>query len=175
MTSISMLALATGGFTLNNTNLVVSIAFICFVGVLLYVKAPGKVAGMLDERAEGIRKELAEAHALRDEAQALLASFERKQKEVETQSADIIAHARQDAENAAEQAKIDLKASIARRLQAAKDQIASAEADAMRAVKDRAVTVAVAAAGDVIRARMTDADSASLIDAAIGDVGSKLH
>lgn len=175
MTSISMLALAAGGSFLDNTNYVVTIAFVCFIGVLLYVKAPAKVAGLLDDRAEGIRKELAEAHALRDEAQALLASFERKQKDVENQAADIITHARQDAENAAAQAKIDLKASMARRLQAAKDQIASAEADAMRAVKDRAVTVAIAAAGDVIRARMAAADSNRLIDAAITDVGSKLH
>lgn len=175
MTSISMLALAVGGFTLNNTNFVVTIAFVILVGILIYVKAPGMITGLLDDRAEGIRKELAEAHALRDEAQALLASFERKQKEVETQSADIIAHARKDAENAAEQAKLDLKEAIARRLRAAKEQIASAEADAMRAVKDRAVVVAIAAAGDVIRAGMSDADSASLIDGAIKDVGSKLH
>jgi F-type H+-transporting ATPase subunit b len=175
MNSFSMLAMAGGTSLLDDTNIVKTIAFLIVVGILIYVKVPGLIAKLLDDRAEGIRKELAEAHALRDEAQALLASYERKQKEVVTQSADIVAHARKDAENAAEQAKLDLKEAIARRLQAAKDQIASAEADAMRAVRDRAVAVAVAAAGDVIRAGMSDADSENLIDGAIADVGSKLH
>ncbi len=74
-----------------------------------------------------------------------------------------------------ETAKADLKASIARRLAAAEDQIASAEAAAVREVRDRAVNVAVAAAGDLIAAKMTAAEKNRLIDAAIGEVETRLH
>jgi F-type H+-transporting ATPase subunit b len=87
----------------------------------------------------------------------------------------IVAHAKIEAENAATQAKEDLKASIARRLTAAVDQIASAEASAMKEVRDTAVTVAIAAASDVIASSMTAKDGGALIDAAIADVSKKLH
>jgi F-type H+-transporting ATPase subunit b len=63
--------------------------------------------------------------------------------------------------------------SIERRLAAAEDQIASAEAKAVRAVSDRAVEVAVAAAGEIIASRMAAADADSLIDASIDEVTTR--
>ena len=105
----------------------------------------------------------------------ILASYERKQKDVQAQSARIVAGAREEAIAAAEQAKADLAASIARRLAAAEDQIASAETGAVRAVRDRAVSVAVAAAGDLLTKQMTEATANALIDSAIGDVSARLN
>lgn len=170
-------ALAASGpfFSLNNTNFVVLLAFILFVAVLFYFKVPGMIGGALDKRAEGIKSELDEAKALREEAQTILASYERKQQEVAEQSERIIAHAKEEAQNAATQAKEDLAASIARRLAAAEDQIASAEAAAVKEVRDTAVTVAVAAAGDVIAKGMTAAKGNTLIDNAIAGLEGKLH
>ena len=173
---IAIYPLASGPFfSLNNTDFVVTIAFIVFIAILLYVKLPGKIAGLLDARAEGIKAELDEARKLREEAQTLLASYERKQKDVADQAGNIVATAKSEAEAAAAKAKEDLKASMARRLQAATDQIASAEAAAVKEVKDRAVTVAVRAAQNVLRDKI-GADAASgLIDDAIKEVGNKLH
>ena len=170
-------ALAASGpfFSLTNTNFVVLIAFLLFVAVLLYLKVPSLLGGMLDKRADGIQSELDEARALREEAQTLLASYERKQKEVQEQADRIVAHAKEEAAEAAEQAKADLKVSIARRLQAAEDQIASAETSAVKEVRDKAVTIAVAAAKDVIAKQMTAESGDKLIDAAIGEVDAKLH
>ena len=81
-------ALAASGpfFSLSNTNFIVSIAFILFLGVLAYFKVPGMIDKQLDDRAEGIKSELDEACALREEAQTLLASFERKQSQVKDQA-----------------------------------------------------------------------------------------
>lgn len=170
-------ALAASGpfFSLTNTNFVVLIAFLLFVAVLLYLKVPSLLGGLLDKRAEGIQGELDEARALREEAQSLLASYERKQKEVQEQAGRIVEHAKLEAAEAAEQAKADLKVSIARRLQAAEDQIASAEASAVKEVRDKAVTIAVASARDVIAKQMTAADGDKLIADAIGEVEAKLH
>ena len=67
-------AFAAGGpfFSLHNTNFVVLLAFIVFVGILLYAKVPAKIGGLLDARAVQIKAELDEARALREEAKALL-------------------------------------------------------------------------------------------------------
>ncbi len=136
---------------------------------------PSILGGLLDKRADGIQSELDEARALREEAQTLLASFERKQLEVQEQADRIVAAARESAAEAAEAAKADLAKSIERRVQAAEDQIASAEASALRQVRDEAIRIAVGAAGEVIAMDMKDARAASLIDEAIDTVKAKLH
>lgn len=170
------LAASEGKFlALDNTNFVVLLAFLLFVGILLYVKVPGLLGKQLDDRAEGIRKELDEARKLREEAQTILASYERKQKEVSEQADRIVASAREEATAAAEQAKADLKLSIERRLAAAQDQIASAEASAIKEVRDQAIDVAINVADDVISKQLSAAEANKLIDAAIADVDSKLH
>ncbi|SFC50314.1 F0F1 ATP synthase subunit B [Tropicimonas isoalkanivorans] len=170
-------ALAATGpfFSLGNTNFVVLIAFLVFVAILLYFKVPATLTGMLDKRAETIRSDLDEARALREEAQTVLAEFERKQKDVAEQAELIVEQAKRDAEAAAEQAKADLAASIERRIQAAEDQIASAEANAVAEVKNKAVNVAIAAAADVIAKNMSDQDASQMIDESIKTVDAKLH
>ena len=117
-------------FSLANTDFVVTISFILFIGVLFYFKVPSLLGGLLDKRAEGIQSELDEARALREEAQTLLASFERKQREVQEQADRIVAAAKESAAEAAEAAKVDLEKSIERRVKAAEGQISSAEASA---------------------------------------------
>jgi F-type H+-transporting ATPase subunit b len=91
-------ALAAGDkpfLSLANTDFVVLIGFLVFLGIVVYFKVPGLVGGMLDKRADGIKAELDEAKALREEAQALLASYERKQKEVHEQADRIVAAAKE--------------------------------------------------------------------------------
>ena len=167
---------ASGPFlSLKNTDFIVLISFLLFVGVLVYFKVPGMLTGLLDKRAAQIRADLDEARALREEAQKLLATYERKQREVAEQAERIVRHAREEAANAAEEAKAALQASMARRLAAAQDQIASAEAAAVREVRDRAVQVAVAAAGDAIAKAMTADRANQLIEESIREVEAKLH
>ena len=170
-------ALAASGpfFSLRNTDFVVLVAFLLFIGVLIYFKVPSVLAGMLDKRADAIKAELEEARALREEAQTLLASYERKHKDVQEQADRIVAHAREEAVLAAEQARKDLEKSLARRMAAAEDQIGSAQAAAVKEVRDRAAAIAVAAARDVIAKQMTAADGNKLIDEAIAEVDKKLH
>lgn len=172
-------ALAAGGdygFTsLFNTDYVVLIGFLIFVAILFYFDVPAILMKMLDGRAETIRNELDEARALRDEAQALLASYERKSREVAEQSQRITDNARAEAQSAAEAAKQDLQISIARRLKAAEEQIASAEEKATRELRNRAVDVAIAAAAQILAASTTAADANKRIDAAISEVESRLH
>ena len=159
----------------SDTNFVVLVAFALFVGLLAYVRVDKLLFSTLDQRAEKIRTELEEARRLREEAQALLASFERKQAEVGAQSEAIVAQAEEDAKLAAEQAKAELAASMERRIKAAEDQIESAEKAAIKQVKDQAVIIAVAATREVIARHLSDDARSGMIDASIEDVGAKLH
>ena len=170
-------ALAATGpfFSLRNTDFIVLIGFLVFVGILLYFRVPRALGNLLDKRAEGIRSDLAEARRLREEAQELFASYQRRQREVQDQATEIIAHAKREAEANAKKAKADLEASIERRLAAAEDQIASAEAEAIRAIRDRAIAVASAAAGELVAKNRSAAEASAAIDQAIDEVSTHLH
>jgi len=162
-------------FSLRNTNFVVLISFLLFVGVLIYYKVPGLLVGQLDKRADAIRAELEEARKLREDAQELRASFERKKAEVKDQAERIVAKAKADAEVAAQQARVDLEASIARRLRAAEDSIAAAEAGAVREVRNQAISVAVGAARDLITKNLGADAAGKLIEDSIQTVDARMH
>ena len=94
---------------------------------------------------------------------------------MQAQADKIVAQAKVDAAAAADQARADLKTSIARRLAAAEDQISSAQASAVKEVRDTAAVVAVQAAKDVIAKQMTAESGNQMIDDAIAQVDAKLH
>lgn len=162
-------------FSLQNTDFIVTLAFILFIGVLFYFKVPSVIVGMLDKRADGIKSELDEARALREEAQTLLASYERKQQDVKDQADRIVTSAKAEATEAANQARVDLDKSITRRIAAAEEQITSAQDAAVKEVRDQAIVIAIAAAKDVIAKNMSAAEGNALIDSAIAEVDAKLH
>lgn len=171
-------ALAAGDkpfFSLANTDFVVLIAFVIFLGILLYFKVPGMMGRMLDDRAAGIKRDIDEARALREEAQSLLASYERKQKDVQEQADRIVETARTEAARAAEKAKEDIAASVERRMTAAEEQIRTAQDAAVKEVRDRAVAVAIEVSQELIAKQMTAEQGDKLIDAAIAEAQRKLH
>ncbi|MFC0199209.1 F0F1 ATP synthase subunit B [Paracoccus rhizosphaerae] len=169
-------AAATGPFfSLRNTNFIVLLAFIAFIAILVYYRVPAMLGGSLDKRADGIRNDLDEARRLREDAQEIYASYERRQREVKTQAEQIVANAKREAEAQANKARQDLDRSIERRLQAAQDQISSAENDAVRAVRDRAVQTAVAAASEILATQVRAGQRSAGIDDAIDDVARRLN
>jgi len=162
-------------FSLRNSNFVVLIAFLVFVGILVWKKVPALLGRALDDRAQAIRNTLDEARLLREEAKTLLASYEAKQKEVQAQSLRIIATAKEEAMAAAAQAKQDLQSSIGRRLATAEEQIESVVKAAELAVRNQAITVSIAVAGEVLARQMTADGAKASIDAAIDQVAARLH
>ena len=183
LAAIALLSLSAGPavaatgpfFSLHNTNFIVLLAFLLFCGIIVYYKVPTILGGMLDKRAEGIRKDLDEARRLREEAQEIYASYERRQRDVKTQADEIVANAKREAEAQAAKAQSDLKTSIERRLKGAEDQITSAENDAVRAVRDRAVRTAIAAASELLAAQVQSGQRSAGIDDAISEVSQRLN
>ena len=153
-----------GGLMEFGATFFVGLAFLVFVGVLFYYKVPGMLTKGLDERAEKIRNDLDEARRLREEAQTLLATYERKQRDAMQEAEAMIAHAEEEAKREAVIAAEKLEESIKRREQLALEKIALAEAQAEKDVREAAVEVAVTAAGRVIAEKVTGAKADALVD-----------
>jgi F-type H+-transporting ATPase subunit b len=152
----------------------VAVAFVAFVGVMIKA-AYGKIIGALDDRADGIKKEIEEALKLREDAQALLASYQRKQRDALAEADDIIAQAKIEAERMAVEAAKSLEEELKRRTDMAIEKIAQAEAQVVQEVRDTAIEVAIKAAAQLIAENVDEAKAANLIDASIADIEGKLH
>ena len=151
-----------------------AIAFALFVG-LLARPVGRKIGDALDGRSKKIETEIEEAARLRDEAQALLASYQRKSREALKEAEDILANAEAEAKRLAEEAAVELAASLKRREQMALEKIAQAEARAVDDVRNAAVDVALAATRELIQKNLDTGKANALVDAAIGELPKKLH
>jgi len=152
----------------------VAVAFIVFVA--LTARTIFRVATVaLDERAEGIRNQIDEAQRLAEEAQELLASYERKQRDAEREAEAMIDNARREADRLAEHSARELERSLKRREQLAIDRIAQAEKSAIEDVRAQAVEVAMEATRTVLAQHVTGNKADALIDEAIKDIPEKLH
>ena len=153
----------------------VAAAFVVFVGVVIYFKVPAMLTKALDERADKIRQELEEARRLREEAQTLLASYERKQRDALNDAKAMVSHATEEAQRDAAQSQAKLQELIQRREQVAMDKIAMAEAQAEKEVREAAIEIAVDAATRVIAKHVTGPQADTLIEQATKDLRRQLH
>lgn len=151
------------------------VALIVFFAIIIYFKVPGLVARALDQRAERIRKELDEARRLREEAHALLADYQRKRREAEKQAQDIVEEARREAKRIADDARAKLDAMVARQTAAAQAKIDQAEAEAVAEVRERAASLAIAAAEAMLRDRITGDVASRIVDESITTVSGRLN
>ena len=154
----------------------VGVSFLIFLGILVYAKVPGMLAKTLDDRAEAIRKELDGARRLREEAQDLLADYQRKQREAEGEAQQIIEGARREAAALKAEGERSMQESLARRTRLAEEKIARAEAQAIAEVRSSAVDSAIAAAEKILKSKAAAASTANnLVEQGIKDLGGKLN
>ncbi len=153
----------------------VAVGFVLVIALLVWKGVPGMIGKMLDQRAAVIAAELAEARRLREEAAGLLADYRAKAAGAEREAESIIAEARAEVARFAEVSRVDLKAQIARRAQAAQDRIAQAETAAMNEIRILAADAAARAAEKLIAARMDESRAGALIADGIKDLGAKLN
>ncbi len=153
----------------------VAIAFVLFLGLLVYLGAHRRVIGGIDARQARIKAELDEAVRLRQEAQAVLAEFERKGREAEGEAASIIAGAKAEAERLAAEAKTRMEDFVVRRTRMAEAKIAQAEAQALADVRAAAADTAVAAAEKILSAAAKGKVAADLLAQGIEDVKKKFN
>ena len=128
----------------------VAVAFVLFLGILVYVGAHRRVIDGIDQRQARIKAELEEARRLREEAQALLVEYQRKRHDADREAEAIIATANAEAERLAAEGKTRLEDFVARRTKMAETKIAQAEAQALADVRSSAAAAAVAAAEKIL-------------------------
>lgn len=153
----------------------VLLGVVVVLGILYRAGAHKTIAKALDARAVKIKEDLDQAQSLREEAQELLAEYQRRQRAAEDEAQAIIEHAKRDAKRLAEESRDKINAQIARRTAAAEARIARAEGQAIAEVRGQTADLAVAAARTIIRNRMDAASQNSLIDKAISGVQSRLN
>ena len=153
----------------------VATAFIAFIAVLVYLKIPGKIFGALDHRADKIRSDIEEAEALCKEAQELLATYQKKQREALKEAEEISTAGKEEAVRLAEKGKQQLEDSLARREKQATDRIAQAENAAVDQVRALTIEIAIAATRNILETQLSASKSDALVDSAIGELSEKLH
>jgi F-type H+-transporting ATPase subunit b len=151
------------------------VALIIFLGIVFYMKVPGMMAKSLDERANKIRNELDEARRLREEAQQLLAEYQRKRKEAEQEAGDIVAAAKREADQLVVDAQKKTEEYVARRTALAEQKIGQAERDAVNEVRASAVDIAVEAARKLLGDKVDAKTGAELFNASLQEVKAKLN
>ena len=153
----------------------VALAFILFLALLVYLGVHRKITDSLDQRQARIKGELDEARRLKEEAQALLAEFQRKGREAEKEAEAIIAGAKAEAERIAGEAKARMEDFVSRRTKMAEAKITQAEAQALADVRSAAADAAVAAAEKILSIAAKGEVAVNLLQQGIDDVRKKLN
>jgi F-type H+-transporting ATPase subunit b len=153
----------------------VALGFVVFVGMLGYIGAHRMVAKALDDRSVRIKAELDEARRLKDEAAQLLAAYQSKHQEAESEAQAIIDGAKAEAERLSAEAHTKVEEFVARRTKMAETKIAQAEAQAVADVRSAAAEAAVNAAEKILAQETKGPLASELIAKGIDDVRKKLN
>ena len=153
----------------------VAVSFFIFIGVLVYFGVHMKVVSALDARALLISKELEEARRLREEAEKVLADYRRKLGDVVMEVDNITALATTEAKTLAAETRQSLKEHFDRRIKLAEEKIARAEMEAVREFRSVAVDAAIAAAQNLIAAKLTPDRAKKLVSESIKALKSNLN
>ncbi len=151
-----------------------TVAFIIFVG-LLFRPLTRMITSALDDRSDAIAKELDEAARLAEEARAVLADYQRKQRDAIKETEEILARAEAEAKRMGAEAARDLSAALERREQLAMEKIAQAEARAVEEVRNAAVDIALDATRKLSEENVDQNKPDALVDDAIKELPDKLH
>lgn len=151
------------------------IALIIFFAVVIYLKVPRTLSGMLDKRAEAISTELEEARRLRSEAEALLAEYKRRAAGAEAEAAAIVDQAKREADALTAETRKRLADYVTGRTRLAEQKIAQAEAQAIAEVRSLSADIAIAAASRVLADKVKGDAATAMVDKSIADVRTRLN
>ncbi len=151
----------------------VGVSFVIALVILLKL-AGGKFIAALDAHGARIAVRLEEARKLREEAEALLAEQQRKQRDAINEARDIVAHAHSEAERISGEAAAELERSLRLREVHARESIAISEAQAVVEVRGTVVDIAIEAARRALTGHLDPQRGSAMIDKAIDDIGRQL-
>lgn len=148
----------------------VALAVLIVFALLIWKKVPSAIGRALDSKIALIREQLAEAEALRKEAEALKSEYETKAASADKDRDALLERARHEADEIVAKAKTDAEALIKRRTRMAEEKIAAEERTALEQLRSAAADAATKAAARIIAERHDTATDAKLVDEAITQI-----
>ncbi len=152
----------------------VAISFVVFVA-LAFKLASGKIASALDTKIAQIKADIETAQQLKQEAQALLADFQAKQRNAEETAARIIEEAKASARLVQESAEAELALSMERREALLSERLKRIEEKAIIDIQNHAADLAIQATREIVTKTMDEKASGNLIDQTIRSVSKYLN
>lgn len=133
------------------------------------------VIQMLDDKILAIRTQIANAEALREEAQKLLLEYETKQKSATAEAQSMLETAKRQAEDMHKRAEQEIADTMQRREAMLKDRIQRMEDSAMEDIRRYAAELAVSATTEIITQNLGQAEASKLADQSIRKVAENLN
>ena len=146
--------------SLDNTDFVVLISFLIFVGVLVYFKVPSIVGAFLDKRSNDIQSEIEKAGEILEEAKKILSSIEADHIKTSETIGQMVETARSRAGEEEEKAKKNIEELMRNKLISAEGQVLSNERKILEEIEDRAIDLSI----EKVKVRLSQSLSSSDYD-----------
>ena len=129
--------------SLDNTDFVVLISFLIFVGVLVYFKVPSVVGAFLDKRSNDIQNEIDKAGEILEEAKKILSSIEADHIRTSETIRQMVRTAKSRAGDEEEKAKKNIEELMKNKLISAEGQVMSNERKILEEIEGRAIDLSI--------------------------------
>ena len=156
--------------SLDNTDFVVLISFLIFVGVLIYFKVPSIVGAFLDKRSNDIQSEIEKAGEILEEAKKILSSIETDHKRTSETIGQMVETARSRAGEEEEKAKKNIEELMRNKLISAEGQVMSNERKILEEIEDRAIDLSIEKVKVKLSQSLSSSDYDNQFDASIQSI-----
>lgn len=151
----------------------VSLATILFA-IVAFRLGRKPLLNMLDSRTDRIQKELEEAERLKEQAQEILADYQKKHRDAIQTAQKILDNAKETADRLQREAEGKLEETMERRETQLLDRIARAEASAIEDIRNRAADIAALTASEILKDSLAEKGD-KLVDTSISDLSGRLN
>ena len=148
----------------------VLVAFIIFIILALVAKAPSMIAKILDSEIEKIKNELNDARKLKEDANSLLADYERKVQNAQKEIEKILDQAKTTAKNHDESARKKVEEYIKRAEQQSIEKITQTEKMALSKVNQEIVSNSIEVAEKIVSENITEENSKKLFSQSVQQI-----
>ena len=156
--------------SLDNTDFVVLISFLIFVGVLVYFKVPSIVGAFLDKRSNDIQNEIEKAGEILEEAKKILSSIEADHIRTSKTIGQMVETAKSRAGDEEEKAKKNIEELVKNKLISAKGQVMSNERKILEEIEGRAIDLSIEKVRMKLSKSLSSSDYNNQFDASIQSI-----
>jgi F-type H+-transporting ATPase subunit b len=156
--------------SLDNTDFVVLISFLIFVGVLIYFKVPSIVGAFLDKRSNDIQSEIEKAGEILEEAKKILSSIEADHIKTSETIGQMVETARSRAGEEEEKAKKNIEELRRNKLISAEGQVMSNERKILEEIEGRAIDLSIEKVKVKLSQSLSSSDYDDQFDASIQSI-----